>query len=199
MPQNVQLLAQGAEAEFKQDLHTSVESSAELHDDAHGGAFPPFESSSFASQLLWLAITFALLYFLMSRFAAPRIASILDVRSDRIATDLAEAQRLRAETDASIASYEASLTAARASAQKIAVETRAAVDAEAATKRKAIDAELAERLAAAERQIAGTKAQAMGNVRAIAIDATAAIVAQLAGSEPAAADVESAVDATLRG
>ena len=198
MSQNVQLLAQ-AEAEFKKDLHTSVEGSAELHDEAHGGTFPPFDPVSFASQILWLAITFALLYILMSRFALPRIGSILEVRSDRIASDLTEAQRLKDETDAAIASYEASLTAARASAQKIATETRAAVDAEAAASRKAIDAALAERLIAAEKQIAGTKAQAMLNVRDIAIDAATAIVAQLAGSEPAAAEVESAVDATLRG
>lgn len=198
MANNAQLLAQ-AEAEFQKDLHASVEQSAELHDGAHGGAFPPFEPTYFASQILWLAITFGLLYFLLSRFALPRIGSILEVRSDRIATDLGEAQRLKNETDAAIASYEASLAAARASAQKIANETRAEVDAQAAAKRKAIDAQLTEKLAAAERQIADTKAQALVNVRAIAVDAASAIVAQLSGAEPSQAEVESAVDATLRG
>ncbi|MGQ4275287.1 F0F1 ATP synthase subunit B [Terrihabitans sp. B22-R8] len=198
MAQNVLLLAQ-AEAEFQHDLQQSVEQSAELHDEAHGGAFPPFESTYFASQILWLAITFGLLYFLLSRFVLPRIASVLEVRSDRIATDLAEAQRLRNDTDAAIASYEASLAAARSSAQKIANEARAEVDAEAAIKRKAIEAELAERLAQSEARIAETKAQALVNVRTIAVDAASAIVAQLSGAEPSSSEVESAVDATLRG
>jgi F-type H+-transporting ATPase subunit b len=198
MAQNVLLLAQ-AEQEFRQDLQESVEASAELHDEGHGGGFPPFESTFFVSQLLWLAITFGLLYFLLSRFALPRIGNILEVRGDRIMSDLAEAQRLRSETDAAIASHEASLAAARASAQKIASETRAEVEAEAAAKRKLVDAELAERLASAERAIAATKAEAMVNVRTIAIDATTAIVARLSGTEPSVAEVEPAVDATLKG
>ncbi|MDX6807338.1 F0F1 ATP synthase subunit B' [Terrihabitans rhizophilus] len=198
MAQNVLLLAQ-AQTEFRQDLREGVEADAELHDEAHGGAFPPFESTFFVSQLIWLAITFGLLYFLLSRFVIPRISSVLEVRGDRIKSDLAEAQRLRSETDAAIASHEAALAAARASSQKIASETRAKVDADAAVQRKAVEADLAERLAAAERQIAASKAEAMLNVRTIAISATAAIVAQLSGQEPSASEVEPAVDASLKG
>ena len=41
---------------------------------APGGAkpqFPPFNAETFASQIIWFAITFVLLYFLMSRVALP--------------------------------------------------------------------------------------------------------------------------------
>ena len=61
---------------------TLVEQPAE-HD-----VFPPFDSSTFPSQLLWFALTFALLYYLMSKVALPRIAGILEDRRDRIASDL---------------------------------------------------------------------------------------------------------------
>ena len=44
----------------------------------HGGGFPPFDPSTFASQLLWLAITFGVLYLIISRAAVPRIGSILE-------------------------------------------------------------------------------------------------------------------------
>ena len=50
--------------------------------------FPPFDQSLYPSQLLWLLITFGLFYFLMSRMVLPRIASILEVRRDRISQDL---------------------------------------------------------------------------------------------------------------
>src|SRR5690606_5660148 len=169
----------------------------EVHEQ-HSGGFPPFESDSFASQLLWLALTFGALYFLMSRIALPRVASILEVRSDRIASDLAEAERLKGETETAIASYESSLAEARGNAQKIAGETRDAVHKEADAQRKKLEDELAVRLAKAEDQIAGTKTKALSNVRTIAADAASDIVAQLLGDRPDAKAVEAAVEASLK-
>ncbi len=37
------------------------------HGEEHGGVFPPFDSSTYASQLLWLALTFGAFYLLLSR------------------------------------------------------------------------------------------------------------------------------------
>lgn len=168
-------------------------------DGHHGGkaSFPPFDSSTFASQLIWLAIAFGLLYYLMSKVALPRVASILENRANRIATDLDAARALKEQSDAAIASYEAALTAARTNAQTIAGETREAVNAEAEATRKSLEASLGEKLAAAETQIAATKTAALGNVRAIAEDATSAIVERLLGRAPDAGAVKSAVDGAL--
>jgi F-type H+-transporting ATPase subunit b len=176
----------------------SVHQEVHQAQEGHEGAFPPFDSNTFASQVLWLAITFAALYFLMSRLALPRVASILETRAGRIASDLAEAQRLKTETEQAIATYEASLAEARSKAQKIAGETRDKVQAEADTQKKALEAELGERLGKAEKQIADTKVKALSNVRAIAVDAASDIIAQLLGDKPDAKDVETAVDATLK-
>jgi F-type H+-transporting ATPase subunit b len=43
------------------------------HTEAHTGAFPPFETSGFLAQLIWLALAFGLLYYLMDKIALPRI------------------------------------------------------------------------------------------------------------------------------
>ncbi len=163
----------------------------------HGSAFPPFDSSTFASQLIWLAITFGALYVVMSKVALPRIANILEGRAERIDGDLAEAKRLRDETDAAMAAYEKALAEARAKAQGIAGETRERVARDAEATRKALDADLSAKLAAAEAQIAATKQAALANVRGIALDAAAAIVERLTGAAPPPADIEQAVDATL--
>jgi F-type H+-transporting ATPase subunit b len=165
----------------------------------HGGAFPPFSPEHYASQLIWLAITFGALYFILSRYALPRIAAILAERQARIDTDLGEAQRLKAESDAAIAAYEQSLAEARARAQRIASETREGIAREADANRKQIEGQLAAKLAEAETQIAATKTQALGNVRGIATDATAQIVSHLTGISPAPADVDSAVSAAMTG
>ena len=46
---------------------------------------------TFPSQLLWLAIIFGLFYLFLKRVALPRVGSILEVRSQRIAQDLDQA------------------------------------------------------------------------------------------------------------
>lgn len=162
------------------------------------GGFPAFKVETFGSQLLWLAIAFGLLYYLMSRHIAPRIGGILEERSGRIAADLAAAQSMKAEADAATASYEKSLAEARANAQGIAAETRAKINGASDSERKSLEAKLAADLSSSEAKIAEARTAAMGNVRSIAVDATHAIVERLAGAKAEAARVEAAVDAALK-
>jgi F-type H+-transporting ATPase subunit b len=170
------------------------------HTEAPGGhgGFPPFQKETFASQLVWLALTFVLLYVLMSKVALPRIASILAERSKRVADDLASAERLKEQSDAANAAYQKALADARARAQAIAGDTRHRQAAEAEETRKRLEAELHERLIAAEKAIDATRTAAMANVRAIAADAAAAIVERLIGQAPAERDVAAALADVLK-
>jgi F-type H+-transporting ATPase subunit b len=172
------------------------------HSEAPGGAhkapFPPFHAETFASQLVWLAITFVALYLLTARIVLPRVGSILEARRDRIANDLAEAQRLQAESDAALTAYEKSLSDARNRAQALANERRERQNAAAETKRKALESELSVKLAEAEASITATKAAAMGSVRGIAEQAAAAIVERLIGSTPSNEATSAAVAEVLR-
>jgi F-type H+-transporting ATPase subunit b len=164
----------------------------------HPKSFPPFESHTFASQLVWLTITFVILYVLMSKAALPRIGGILEERRGRIEGDLAAAERLKSESDAALAAYEKALSEARARAQAIANETRDKMAAEAETRRKALEADLNTKLASAEQQIATKRTAAMANVQGIAEQAASAIVERLIGSVPSPADVSAAVSGVLK-
>jgi F-type H+-transporting ATPase subunit b len=164
----------------------------------HGGGFPPFQKNTFGSQLLWLAITFGLLYLIASKLALPRVGGIIADRRARIDGDLAEAARMKEAADAAIASYEKSLADARARAQAMAAETRGKVNAQAEARRKEVEANLHAKLADAEQTIATTRTAAMANVQGIAKDAAVAIVTRLTGNAPteeaAAAAVKAALD-----
>lgn len=174
------------------ELHEGVEAHADgAH---HSEVFPPFDSTTFASQLLWLAISFAALYFIMSRIALPRIGSIIEERRDRVEGDLAEAERLRQKTDQAIASYEAALADARSKAHAIAEETRAGIKADLDVKRNAVETDLAKKVGDAEARIAETKTAALGHVDEIAADTASALVAQLVGTVSA----DAARDAVAR-
>ncbi len=130
--------------------------------------FPPFDGSTFASQLLWLAITFVALYFILARVAIPRIGGILRDRSGRIAGDIATAEAARAASEAALTAYEKALAAARNNASSIAEGARSEAKAAADAERKTTEAGLAAKLAAAESSIADIKAKALSEVGAIA-------------------------------
>ena len=160
--------------------------------------FPPFEKETFASQLIWLAVFFITLYVMMSRFVIPRIGGIIAARENRVADDLAEAGRLKTNSDEALADYEKALADARNRAHAIANETRERQAGEVEAQRKALEDKLNAKLAAAEKTIAGTKQAAMANVRAIAGDAAKAIVERLIGTAPADKAIDEALADTLK-
>ena len=168
---------------------------AEVGHEAGGHAsFPPFESGTFPSQLLWLAISFGALYYFMAKTALPKVGAVIQERKARIAKDLDDATAMQQKADAAAAAHQKSLAEARAKAQSLAQAARDQLAAESEAKRKALDEELAAKFAAAESQIAATRAQAMSNVAAIAKDAAAAIVERLIGRPARAEAIAAAVD-----
>jgi F-type H+-transporting ATPase subunit b len=168
-------------------------------DGGHKAPFPPFQKDTFASQLVSLLIAFVALYLIVSRIALPRVGSVIDERQNKIEGDLADAQKLKDQSDGALKAYESELAAARSRAQAIGAETREKLNAASEAERKTLESQLAVRLAEAEKTIASTRATAMGNVRGIAADAAAAIVQQLTGVLPDGKSVDSAVDASLKG
>ncbi len=156
-------------------------------------------SSTFASQLVSLVIAFVALYIIVSRIALPRVGAVIDARQKKIEGDLAEAQKLKDDSEAALKAYESDLAAARSKAQTIGAETRDKLNAASEAERKALEGKLSAKLADAEKTIAATRTRAMSNVRGIAADAAAAIVQRLTGTAPDSQSVASAVDASLKG
>jgi F-type H+-transporting ATPase subunit b len=165
----------------------------------HKGAFPPFNPQTFASQLFWLVIAFVLLYVLMAKVAIPRVGAIIENRQKRIDDDIAEAGKLKQQSDEAIATYEKALADARSRAQGIANETRERQQAAADAARKTLEGQLNAKLAEAEKTIAATKHAAMANVRGIAADAAKAIIERLIDKKPADTAVDAAVADAMKG
>src|SRR5271155_5667140 len=160
---------------------------ATAHNEADGGhkaPFPPFQKYTFASQLVSLVIAFVALYLIVSKIALPRVGGVLDARQNTIDGDLAQAQKLKDDSDGALKAYESELATARSRAQAISTETREKLNAASEAERKTLEEQLAVKLADAEKTIASTPEAAMSNVRGIATDAAAAIVQRLTGIAP---------------
>lgn len=144
---------------------------------------PQLALEDFAPQLIWLAITFIALYILMARVALPRIATVIEERRDRIASDLDQAEQLRKKTEEAQAAYEQALGEARNRAQEIAQATRDSLSAEVDVERAQAEQQIAEQTAEAEVRIQEAKAAAMISVDQIAAETAEAIVKELVGGK----------------
>ena len=173
----------------KDELKTGTEA----HGGGSGGGFPPFNPETFAPQLIWLALTFSALYFIMSRKALPRIADVIEERANRIKRDLDAAERLKGETDKALATYEQALGDAKASASGIAKDTRAKLAADVEKEKASVDAQMNVKITEAEARIAATKMKALASVNEIASSTAAAVVARLIGHEPTADEIKRAL------
>lgn len=160
---------------------------------------PQLNIADFPPQLVWLVISFVILYIAMAKVAVPRISEVLESRQDRIARDLDEAKRLSEESDKAKAEYEAALDDARSKAHAMVSELKAGLAKDQEASQADLEAKLAEKAKSAEKSIADAKETALSNVRTIAGEAAKATVAKLVSIELADKDVEAAVDASAKG
>lgn len=143
----------------------------------HGsGGLPQMDATTFPSQIFWLVVALVVLFWLMSKVALPRIASVLEERADAIADDLDKAEEFKRKAEEAEAAYEQALVDARAKAHAIAAETRSEIQKEVDAAIAKADAEITARTAEGEKRIAEIRESAMISVTEVANDTAIAVV-----------------------
>jgi F-type H+-transporting ATPase subunit b len=137
------------------------------HGETSGG-FPPFEATLFATQLFWFALTFLLLYIVVSRFVLPKVGGVLAARAGTIASDLDQAAQKSAAADEARTSMERAVAKARADARGMIDAARADVQAKLNAEQEAAEKRLAERITTAEARVDAARQKALAEVPGIA-------------------------------
>ena len=154
---------------------------------------PQLQPADFSPQLIWLAITFVLLYAGLSRLVLPRIEHILGARKARIGGDIEKAREAQAQSEKVMARYEADIAAAKSKAQATLRNAREALDRELSEKRAELDERLAKRSSEAESAIRAMLERAAGELETAAAGVVNDILKQLAGVEASADEVRGAL------
>jgi F-type H+-transporting ATPase subunit b len=153
-----------------------------------------------ATAEFWVAVSFFLFVGLVIYFGAhKKVAVWLDARAERIAKDLAEAERLRVEADKVLADYRRKQADAVKEAQAIIDLASREAEILAAETRRSMKEHFERRMKLAEDKIARAEAEALREVREAAADAavTAAqiVIAQKLTPETADKLVKQGIDA----
>ena len=174
-------------------------------DAAHGAAdaaetvgMPQLDVTTFSNQIFWLVITLLVIYFVLSRIALPRIASVLAERQGTITNDLAAAEDLKVKAVEAEEAYNKALADARTEAHAIVAQAKAEMKAELDVAIEKADAEIAAKAAESEKAIAEIRAGALESVKEVAGDTAKELVAAM-GAKADGRIITSAINARLKG
>jgi F-type H+-transporting ATPase subunit b len=166
---------------------------------AHGSSgMPQLDFGTFPNQVFWLVVALVVIFFVLSRVALPRIASVLAERQGTITNDIAAADELKQKAVEAEEAYNQALAEARAEAQKIAAEAKAEIQAELDKATETAEAEITAKAAESEKAIAEIRASAVDSVKAVAKDATKDILGAF-GTKADAKTITAAITARMKG
>jgi F-type H+-transporting ATPase subunit b len=158
---------------------------------------PQFDPAVWVPQLVWLAITFIVLYLLMARVALPRVSDVLEEREVRINGSLRKAEMLRLRAEDAVAAYEKTIADVRAKAAEEVRTAREQAAAESAERNARLSERLAREISAAEERIHRARTAAIAGLRDVAVTVSGAAVEGLIGQRLEPKVLASVVDAVL--
>lgn len=162
-----------------------------------GAGLPQLNIATFEEQVVWLFLTFIVLFVIVSRLVLPRVTKVLEEREERIANDLDTAERLRKDAEDVKNAYEEAVAKARKKAQDTILGAKEKIQADIAKAQAELDADLSAKAAEAEARIVKAREEALASVGDVAAEVAGELVSKLAGIEGDDATVSKAVKSAM--
>ena len=159
------------------------------------GGLPQLNHASFPSQLFWLAVSFVLLYIIVSRVALPRISQILQRRMRNIDADYSAARKYRREVETLVGEMEEILAQGRGETQELLRNRHQALHARISEQQEQTQQEIAAEIAEQEQAIDDAKNDALLKVEEMATELIEKCVVLAGGKKPTKTALKSALKA----
>jgi F-type H+-transporting ATPase subunit b len=154
---------------------------------------PQFDTTSFASQLFWFGVIFAVLYFVVIRPTLPKVGKVMDARETQVASDLDRAEQAKGAADGIRTAHEAAMKDAQSAAQAKVNAAREAAAKAAEARLKTLNAKLEADAEAAAATLDAARVAARASLTATVAELTSDAVGKLAGIDITPAEVAKAL------
>lgn len=131
---------------------------------------PQFDTHFFSSLLFWEIVSFAILLFILAKYAFPPILQTLDERERKIRDSIESAERRSAEAETRMAEYEAKMKAAAREAEEMVAQAKVRAQQMKEDNERQLSADAERIKAAAAREIEQERRKALDDVRRYAGD-----------------------------
>ena len=143
---------------------------------------PQLDTEFWVSQIFWLAITFSILFVLLSKFILPKISANLETRKSLILENINQAEKQREESDSKIKEYEEILAKSKHEANNQINQAKEKMLKDINLKKISLEEDLTKEILKAEVEIQELMNKAPERINKIAVEVSADLLQQLIGT-----------------
>jgi len=162
------------------------------------GGMPQLNPEFWVSQIVWLILTFGILYIVLSKLILPKISDNLESRKSQILENIEMAETQREESEKKLKEFEKIIIESKLEAKNYFNEARQKILNDINSKRAALEKDIDEEISAAEQEVNNLKNTSSEKIKNIAIETSSELIKRLIGEEANNSSISAIVEEQSR-
>ena len=162
------------------------------------GGMPQLNPEFWVSQIVWLVLTFGVLYIVLSKLILPKISKNLESRKSQVLENIETAENQREESEKKIKEFEKIILESKLEAKNYFNVARQKILDDINSKKLALEKDIDEEISAAEQEVNNLKIGSHEKIRSIAVETSSELIKQLIGEEANNSSISAIVEEQSR-
>jgi len=162
------------------------------------GGMPQLNPEFWVSQIVWLVLTFGILYIVLSKLILPKISDNLESRKSQILENIETAETQREESEKKLKEFEKIILESKLEAKNYFNEARQKILEDINNKRVTLEKDIDNEISAAEQEVNNLKIASSEKIKNIAVETSSELIKQLIGEEANSSSISAIVEEQSR-
>ena len=162
------------------------------------GGMPQLNPEFWVSQIVWLVLTFGILYIVLSKLILPKISNNLESRKSQILENIETAETQREDSEKKIKEFEKIILESKLEAKNYFNEARQKILEDINNKRIALEKDIDDEISAVEQEVNNLKITSSEKIKNIAVETSSELIKQLIGEEANSSSISAIVEEQSR-
>jgi F-type H+-transporting ATPase subunit b len=162
------------------------------------GGMPQLNPEFWVSQIVWLVLTFGILYIVLSKLILPKISNNLESRKSQILENIETAETQREDSEKKNKEFEKIILESKLEARNYFNEARQKILEDINNKRVALEKDIDDEISAVEQEVNNLKITSSEKIKKIAIETSSELIKQLIGEEANNSSISAIVEEQSR-
>ena len=162
------------------------------------GGMPQLNPEFWVSQIVWLVLTFGILYIVLSKLILPKISDNLESRKSQILENIETAEAQREESEKKLKEFEKIILESKLEAKNYFNEARQKILEDINNKKVALEKDIDDEISATEQEVSNLKITSSEKIKNIAVETSSELIKQLIGEEANNSSISAIVEEQSR-